>query len=131
MFIAIISSFIFCLKIGQIFILSYSFIIIIEGLVYSLCSFIYLPVDFFSRRRWRLYRPKSVSCCVFDEPNFLCSICMAIFHTCLAVGSILLFISFYCRAPWLVWTSDKFVYSISCWSIKEWSHLIVSRLPSK
>ena len=58
MFIAIISSFIFCLKIGQIFILSYSFIIIIEGLVYSLCSFIYLPVDFFSRRRWRLYRLK-------------------------------------------------------------------------
>ena len=40
------------------------------------------------------------SVCVFDSPEKLCSTCMPIFHTCLTVGPIQLFISFYSRAPW-------------------------------
>ena len=40
-----------------------------------------------------------VSCCVYGKPQKWYSTCMATFHTCLTVGPIQLFISFYKRAP--------------------------------
>ena len=37
----------------------------------------------------------SISCCFYVKPSKIYSICMALFHTCLTVGPIQLFISFY------------------------------------
>ena len=45
---------------------------------------------------------KVVSCCVYDKPKKFCYTNMATIHTCLTVGLIQLFISFYKRAPWLI-----------------------------
>ena len=54
-----------------------------------------LAMELFSRRRWRLDRPKQKAVVFMLNPTNLCNTCMSSFHRCLTVGPIQLFISFY------------------------------------
>ena len=45
-------------------------------------------MELFSIRRWMLYWPKLVSCCVYDKTKKICTNWMATFHTCLTFGPI-------------------------------------------
>ena len=52
-------------------------------------------MELFSSGRWRLYRPKQKVVVLMSIPPKLCSTCLELFHACLTVGPIQLFISFY------------------------------------